>query len=209
MRHLAFLAGTLLLSTLPVAARAQSAAADSTGFRAGQWGAEFTLGTGSGIASGVGALRFFSESRALLLDVNGRLFRETGDAPTKRTESAIILRVGPRWYRPVKGRVLQYLSLGVIASHERRDIPDYVSSSYPPSTLKSTASGAGAFGELGGSWMVTPQLSLGASWQAAVQYARNSQDGRTISPTLIVPAVRSNVWSVSAGTLSLRAGVFF
>ncbi|WP_310571581.1 hypothetical protein [Gemmatimonas sp.] len=210
MRRLVTLAGAVLLSTVPTsAARAQTAPSDSTGFRAGQWGAEFTLGTGSGAASGVGALRFFSDRRALLLDVNGRLTRASGDAWLRSDESSLHVRIGPRWYRPVKGRVLQYVSLGVIASHDRREIPVF-SSSLDPMTRSTTKSfGAGTFGEVGGSWMVTPQLRLGASWQGVVQYARQTQDARNLGGAIVVPASRSNVWNASFGSLALRAGVFF
>lgn len=210
MRHHLILAGALLLSTTPAsAARAQSAPSDSTGFRAGQWGAEFTLGTGSGIASGVGALRFFSDRRALLVDVNGRFTRASGDGPLKSTESILNVRIGPRWYRPVKGRVLQYVSLGVIASHERRENPVFMSSLDPTTQFTTKSVGGGAFGEVGGSWMVTSQLSLGAAWQGTLQYARNTQDARNFGGSILVPASRSNVWSASFGSLALRAGVFF
>lgn len=208
MRRLAVLAGTLLL-TFPFAAHAQSATADTTGFRAGQWGAEFTLGTGNGVASGVGALRFFSDRRALLLDVNGRFTRASGDAPLRGTESSLNLRIGPRWYRPVKGRVLQYISVGVIASHDRRENPIFTSSLDPITQWTMKSYGGGAFGEVGGSWMVTSQLSLGASWQGAVQYGRNTQDARNLGGTVVSPASSSNLWNASFGSLALRAGVFF
>lgn len=208
MRRLAVLAGTLLL-TFPFAAHGQSATTDSTGFRAGQWGAEFTLGTGNGVASGVGALRFFSDRRALLLDVNGRFTRASGDAPLRGTESSLNLRIGPRWYRPVKGRVLQYISVGVIASHDRRENPIFTSSLDPITQSTTKSYGGGAFGEVGGSWMVTSQLSLGASWQGAVQYARNTQDARNLGGTVVSPASSSNLWNASFGSLALRAGVFF
>ncbi len=191
------------------AVRAQAPAADSTGFRAGQWGAEFSLGSNLGSSTGVGVLRFHTGRRALVLDVAGQVSRQSGNAPLTQTQSFARLRLGTRWYRPVAGKVLQSLTLGVLMSRDQRAQKNLNLISGASAQTRSTLTGGGPFAELGGSWMVTSQLSLGAAWQGDILYSRGTQ--RTVGgdSTVRVPDVRTTLWSASLGQLVLRAGVYF
>ncbi len=206
---LAMLSGMLPLAATRAHAQTQAQAVDSIVFRAGQWGAEFSLGSGALNSTGAGVLRFTSARRALVLDVNGQLSRDTGDGDAKQTQSGLRVRLGTRWYRSLSRNVLQSLTVGVLASHDRREWRSSNLIQAPAANTRSTFTGGGAFAELGGSWMITPQLSLGAAWQGSVQYARGTQ--RTVSgnPTFTAPSERTTSINASLGGVVLRAGVFF
>ncbi len=212
MRINGLVALALFCGILPLAAtraHAQAQAADSTGFRAGQWGAEFSLGSGALNSTGAGVLRFTSARRALVLDVQGQLSRDTGDGDSRQTQSGLRVRLGTRWYRSLSRNVLQSLTVGVLASHDRREWRNSSLIQVPAANTRSTFTGGGAFAELGGSWMVTPQLSLGAAWQGSVQYSRGTQ--RTVSgnPTFTAPNERTTSINASLGGVVLRAGGCF
>lgn len=210
MRHSGFIGLVALVGLLPtVSARAQAPITDATGFRAGQWGAEFSLGTSAVSPTGAGVLHFHSARRALVLDVSGQVSRQSGDIPWTQTQSAARLRLGTRWYRPVSRSVLQSLTLGVLVSREQRELQTVSLPQGPSAQTRSTSTGGGGFAEVGGSWLVTPQLSLGAAWQGNVLYARGTQRTVLADPALRSPDVRTTLWSASLGTLVLRAGVYF
>lgn len=143
--------------------RAQSPTADSTGSRAGQWGAEFSLGSNLGSSAGAGVLRFHTERRALVLDGAVQVSRQSVNTPLTETQSFGRLRLGTRWYRPVARQVLQSLTLGVHLSRDQREQNQVYA--FPPEATqtRSTSTGGGVFVELGGSWMVTSHLRLGAA----------------------------------------------
>lgn len=207
MRLNVFMGLIALGSCLPLStARAQAPASDSIGFRAGQWGAEFSLGNGSLNTTGAGVLRFQSARRALVLDMSANVYSQSAGEGSSEDQSAIRVGLGTRWYRPVTRNVLQSLTLGVLVSRDSRELkrsdPLAVDTRY-------TSTQGGAFAELGGSWLVTPQLSLGAAWQGNVRYGRGTQRVVSVVSTLDEPGGRTNALSASVGTLVLRAGVYF
>lgn len=210
MRRLRLIGLAALTSVLPAfAVRAQAPASDSTGFRAGQWGTEFTLGSNLGNPTGVGALRFHSARRALLLDVLGRVSWQSGEALLMESQTFGRLRLGTRWYRPVTRQILQSLTLGVLMSRDQRTQEQRYVVSGDSVKTRSNIAGGGLFGELGANWMVTSHLSLGAAWHADVTYTRITQRTEGGDPMRLPPNVRSTQWSASLGQLVLRAGVYF
>ena len=73
MRFSNIVAVGAVLAAVPVfVADAQTRDTDSTGFRAGQWGAEFSLATVSDYATGAGVVRFLSDRHALVVDLTGQ-----------------------------------------------------------------------------------------------------------------------------------------
>lgn len=209
MRRLRLIGLVALSSVLPIFAVRAQEAADSTGFRTGQWGAEFSLGSNLGSPTGVGVLRFHAARRALVLDVAGEVARQSGNAPLTETLSIARLRLGTRWYRPVTRQVLQSLTLGVLMSRDQRTQQHRNMLSGSSTQVRSSLTGGGLFAELGANWMVTSHLSLGAAWQGDVLYTRGTQ--RTVGgdATMPVPDVSMTRWSASLGQLVLRAGVYF
>lgn len=140
-----------LTSALPVlTARAQAPAADSTGFRAGQWGAELSLGSNLGNTAGAGALRFHTARRALLLDMTRQVLRQSGDAPLSQTETFGRLRLGTRWYRPVTRQVLQSFTVGVLVSRDQREQQQLYLVTGESVQSRFSSTGGGLFAELGG-----------------------------------------------------------
>ncbi|MBL0937651.1 MAG: hypothetical protein IBJ03_02090 [Gemmatimonadaceae bacterium] len=213
MRRSGLIMLAVLGSALPILAHAQSQTAntpDSTNFRAGQWGAEFALGSSLDSPAGVGVLRFSKPRRAYVLDVSGQVSRQSGDGPGKQSQSTARLRLGTRWYRPLSSRVLQSLTLGALVSSDQRDQQSTFSALQGPLVKSRTMStGGGVFAELGGTWMVTSQLSLGAAWQGNVLYSRFSR--RTVNGDSSIFGVDGRVtqWSAALGGLGLRAGLYF
>lgn len=190
-----------------LAARAHAQAADTTNFRAGQWGAEFSLGNGLSSTTQVGVLRFHSARRALVLNVSGQLSRESGDRPGAQNRSSGHVSLGTRWYRPLTSTVLQSLTVGVRATRGQTVANDIVLPNGASAKNRTTSTGGGVFAELGGNWMVTSQFGLGAAWIADAWYSRHSRhvDG---APPDYVPSL-SKQWNASIGGLVLRAGLYF
>jgi hypothetical protein len=210
MQRLRLIALAALTSALPVlAVRAQAPAADSTGFRAGQWGTEFTLGSNLGNPTGVGALRFHNARRALLLDVLGRVSRQAGDAPWTESQTFGRLRLGTRWYRPVTRQVLQSFTLGALMSRDRLTQQQRFAGIGDSAQTRYSSTGGGLFAELGANWMVTTHLSLGAAWTGDVLYSRIIRRSEGGEGTLFPPNASTRQWTASLGQLSLRAGVYF
>ncbi len=146
----------------PAAGFAQ--AAERSPFHARQWGADFNVGSGF---VGVGAIHFTAPDRAVVMDLSGDLasFTSNGGGARGNANNAT-LSLGMRRYRSVAPSVEVYRTLGVEANYQHN-----YDATGPVTT---NAWGAGVFGELGGGWMVSPHLLIGANWRVDATYAHTS-----------------------------------
>jgi hypothetical protein len=149
---------------------------DSTPFRRGQWALQF--GAGANLAS-LGALRFTSPTRAWLLDLQvtaGHSHTTTQFSPDTVSDefsshAVITARAGRRFYEVRHRAVAGYQTLGVLAG--------FTHSCSGTSGFQAVggfcANGwtAGAFGELGGAYLLTSHLSVGGAAAASFSYSRS------------------------------------
>ena len=169
--------GVASLSTLAafwIASAAAAQGSDSALFHRGQWGVNFLIG--SGFAS-AGALHFRSPTRATLLDLSGDYSHTSNTAatPALRTSNAnATLSLGTRAYHRVDPHIWRWTTLGVSFVYNRQSVTQ--------GSLAGTVRGVGAgvFGNLGGTWLVTPHLGLGAQWQGDLTYTHNGASGPLI-----------------------------
>ncbi len=200
MRHAIRVAAVLLILGAPLGLAAQST--DSLPFRAGQWGAEFSASQSFGSA---GLLRFRSNRSAWLLDVSASIRSGTRTGNLTTTDrSSVDLRVGPRWYRPIGARLLQFASVGPSVSYLSEE--SNAGSVQQVYQLDQHSTAFGLFGELGAAWLVTPQLSLGAAWQARAGYARVTTDQ---SVQGFDGHGKASQTFADLGTVTLRVSLYF
>ena len=195
-----------LYLAVPVVMTAQEQ--DSTAFRAGQWGVEFSLG---GSFVGLGAQRFSTPKRAWMASVRGRFRDVTGDTDSLSSSlfdfslpqanlEQVQLTLGHRWYRSLTDNVLQHVTVGALAStfretRFRRASPDITSRSI----------GGGVYAELGAMWMVTQRLSLGAAWTAQATLARSTLENLAPAGT----KRRSTSTHIAFGDVRMQGALFF
>ncbi len=192
---------TACVATLPVALAAQSA--DTTGFRAGQWGAEVGLDAGF---SNLGVLRFSAPGRAWLgvlgarderISIENEMPDGSSEVARSWETSELVLRLGHRWYRSIASSVQQHVTVGGLIGGRRRDTEG------PFSTGPERSFGVGVVADIGAIWMVTRRLSLGAAWNAdAIRYRATGGASPAQEYT------RSGV-ELSFGRVDLRAALYF
>ncbi|HEX5580317.1 MAG TPA: hypothetical protein VFX39_02000, partial [Gemmatimonadaceae bacterium] len=139
---------------------------------------EFGISSGIG---GVGVMRFRSASSAWLVDGGVSLSRgradAAGGAASDMDQYSVDLRAGLRRYHPLRRSTTVFHTLGAHggfsrASTELSGVPDA-----PESTTQTSRSWrAGLFAELGGSYFLTSNLSLGASTRLDAGYSRTSSE---------------------------------
>ena len=188
-----------LRSAVAVAALASALApatvfaqAERSPFHAKQWGADFAVGFGF---AGVGAIHFTAPDRAVVMDLAGNVSSSTSNGGGARgNNNNATLSLGMRRYRGVAPSVQMYHTLGLEANY---------SHNYNAAAASTTNGwGAGVFGELGGGWMVSPHLMLGANWRVDATYDHTSTKtagGTTSGHTL----------DLSFGGVSLIGQLFF
>lgn len=151
--------------TLAVEVRAQGT--EALGFRSGQWGADFQV---LGGFTGAGAIKFTSPTRAWILDLGSQVLHASSNQPTGNTSGTSInlsVKAGRRMYGTITHRVVPWTAIGVIASYE------WLRST----TDTTTGVGAGVFGSLGATWLITPHLGVGAQWSLVVSYTHQTASG--------------------------------
>jgi len=166
-------------------------------FHRGQWGADFSV---TGGFYGTGLVKFRSPTRAWVLDVFGG-FRSVQDSAQfayhEGATQQVWLEFGSRNYRPLGSRVYRTLTFGVLGSYDHRS--DSVSMG---ATAHTTNWGAGLFADLGAEWMVTPHMSLGATWEVRAQYSHehSTQSGN---------ALDSDSFELTFDGIGLRGALYF
>lgn len=136
----------------------------STPFHGGQWAAEFSIGNGF---NSVGFARFRSPTSAWIVDFGGsyQFTRDSAQGVLIRVRStAVNTRLGLRSYHPMGSQIHRTITAGLTAAYNR------ISQEQLGTTLAQRSLGLGVFGNLGGIWMVTTHLSLGASWGGTLTY---------------------------------------
>jgi hypothetical protein len=189
----------------PLSLSGQDSTGAATPFRKGQWAAQFQAGTAFG---SLGFIKFRSPTRALVLDlrIGGQHAEElTTDSSGSNQFSSLNsnafgqLRFGWRRYggdgRTAK--IVSHYSLGVLGgfSHSAsRTVTDW---------RQTNSWTAGAFGDVGGTYLLTPKFGIGALATATLSY----QNGIT----RVSSGRRSRNWSIGGSALgaSLVATVFF
>lgn len=178
---------------------------DSTPFHKGQWAAQFQAGTAFG---SLGFIKFRSPTRALVLDLRiggqhaERLTTDssgTNQFGNLNSFASAQLRFGWRRYSGDgrTAKVVSHYSLGVVGgfshSASRSVTGGFATNSWT----------AGAFGDVGGTYLLTPKFGIGALAAVAVSY----QNG--ISKDSF--GTRSRDWSIGGSALSasLVATVYF
>jgi len=176
---------------------------DALPFRPQQWGVEF--GVGGNFAS-AGVLRFQTAQRALLMDVQGNVTRVSpADESDALMNASGAVRLGVRRYRSIRPVVVGFSTFGASISAARTN--EFAStpsgtSTDPAFLIKSTDVGAGVFADLGATWMVAPNLSLGAVWTATLDYTRIKTERMGGTGT------SDRVW-LRFGTVGVRGTLYF
>ncbi|MGH8623315.1 MAG: hypothetical protein ACRET3_14370 [Burkholderiales bacterium] len=199
------LLAAVLFAPLLLYAQDSTSRSEATPFRRGQWAAQFQAGISFG---SLGFIKFRSPTRALVLDlrVNG------GHSETLRSDSSganqfsslssaanLQARFGWRHFagNGNEAKVVAHYTLGALAGFNHS-----VSAGFGES---SEANGwtAGVFGDIGGTYLLTPKFGIGALASATLSY--ENAVAKSSSGT------KSRRWFLggSAGIASLVATVFF
>ncbi|HYR97755.1 MAG TPA: hypothetical protein VEO58_01985 [Gemmatimonadales bacterium] len=167
----------MVLALWPTLASAQDSAPDTIPFHRHQWAAQFAGGT---TFASLGVLRFTAPTRAWLLD-----FRFTGGHSHDKdyvqdtlvgdgyTSSAHVdARIGRRFYQGRGKAVVSFQTVGVLGGYA------HDCSAFKGSTVSghSCSNGwtAGAYGELGGAYLITRRFSIGGTATVAFSYQRST-----------------------------------
>ena len=171
---------------------------DSALFHKGQWGVDFRVGSGF---AGVGALHFTSPTHATLLDLSGGYSHVSNTtSPAFRASIAnASLSLGSRAYHLIDPHVYRWTTIGLSFLYNRQSVTQGTATQ----TIKGY--GAGVFVNLGGTWLVTPHLGLGAQWQADVAYSHNSTSAPFPNPS---PGT-SDVVTVELARVALTGQFYF
>ena len=188
----------ICLVALTREARAQGD--ESLGFRSGQWGADFQV---QGGFTGAGAIKFTSPTRAWVLDLgtgvvhaSANLFGASGTSAG--TSVNVSVKAGRRMYGAITHRVAPWTALGVTAiySWQRATSGDTV-------LQHSNTSGAGLFGSIGATWLITSHLGVGAQWSLLLNYAHQSNTSNVGGTSTV------NSISVSIPNVALAGQLYF
>jgi hypothetical protein len=173
-----------------------------TPFRRGQWAAQFQVGS----STSLGFVKFRSPTRALVVDLRlsgGHGETNVSDSSGTRfagvhSDAITQLRFGSRRYRAGTTKLVSHYTFGLLAGFDH--------SVTTSSGQKSQSNGwtAGLFGDVGGTYLVTSQLGLGALATASLSYSNSvatSEPGNH----------RSRSWQIggSAIAATLVATLFF
>jgi hypothetical protein len=180
-----------LVTALPVAGVAQD-----PGLRAGQWGAEASIGDGQSAT----LLRFRSPTSAWLLSFGGRVSGATLETSGSLEEEnatmwSVDARLGMRSYRASSGAFRPFTTVGALGSYSDGE----------QGFNDATTWTAGAFLELGGAWFFTPHVSLGASGELNAAYRETKAQSGGFPET----DLKLKSWMVEAGRIRLLGAVYF
>lgn len=183
----------LVTCTLTLTAPARAQGNEALGFRAGQWGADFQVAGGF---YGAGAIKFTSPTGAWLVDLGSQVVHASVNQPAGNSSGTAInlsVKIGRRMYGSIAHRVAPWTAIGVTASYGwQRSTTD-----------TATTVGAGVFGSLGATWLITPHLGLGAQWSLIFNYSHQSlKNGITGTTT-------SNSVNLTLPNMALAGQIYF
>ena len=192
----------VLLFPLSLCAQDSSSSAPMTPFRRGQWAAQFQVGS----STSLGFVKFRSPTRALVLDlrlIGGHAETNVSDSSGTRhagvnSDAMTQIRFGWRRYRAGTTKLVSHYSFGLLAGF------DHSASSSSGFSNQANAWTAGFFGDVGGTYLVTSQLGLGAMATASLSYwnsVATSEPGNH----------RSRSWQIAGSAIAatLVATLFF
>ena len=192
----------LALALIPCRLIAQESTTDTTPFHRGQWAVQF--GGGLNLFS-FGVLRFTSPRSAWVLDLttyaqflDSKRTDNLGGGTTSADDQVIAIdaRLGRRFYQSPRRQVVSFQSFGV----EGALLDQF--SDYPTGTIRRTVWSAGLHGDVGGSYMVTQSLSLGASAGISAGYfSRKDTDFSFTS--------KGSGWYIDGVRVVFLAGLYF
>jgi len=193
----------LALFPLSLVAQDSTARTEPTPFRRGQWGAQFSVGSGF---SSLGFLKFRSPTRALVLDLRlGGSHRESSfeDSTGSQflgldSDAFTQVRFGWRGYRGGATKVVAHYTFGALAGF------DHSAGRTPSSSVDGNSWTWGLFGDLGATYLVTSRFGLGALASASLAYTTTTSEQQ---PT----GTKFHSWQIggSAVSASLVATLFF
>lgn len=183
-----------------------STAKPSAPFRQGQWAAQFTIGSNFG---SLGFLKFRSPTRALILDLRlqgGHAERSFEDSTGSHflgmdSFASTQVRFGWRGYRGGATKIVGHYTVGVLAGF------DHDAGAALGSSLERNTWTGGVFGDLGATYLVTPQLGLGVLGSASLSYSNSTQRIEQQNSTVS----KGHTWEISGSAVaaSLVATLFF
>ena len=192
--HTRPLAIALSLFVTPAIVHAQQASPDSMP-HAGTWGAEVFLGNAG---SGASILRFRSPKVALLFGADFSYSHSGEDNGTiglpATTTTNVAARLGFRNYR------------GSSADRLRPVVGAGLRSSYADATNASLWT-AGAYGELGAMYFLTPHISLGGTGELQASYGKRTQT--RFLQNGIQDSAKQSVTTVAASVMRVMLAVYF
>jgi hypothetical protein len=190
----------LIICTLAVTAEARAQGNEPLGFRAGQWGADFQV---LGGFTGAGAIKFTSPTSAWILDLGNSVVHASGTFPgmsgtATGTSINVSIKAGRRMYRAISHNVAPSATLGMTATYfwQRATEAD-------TALGHSNGIGAGLFGSLGATWLITPHLGVGAQWSLAFNYMHQSFTSNRSGTS------KTNTITVSLPNMALAGQLYF
>ena len=204
MKCLPTLFAALVLLPVTVFGQDSTAKGNATPFRKGQWAAQFQAGTAFG---SLGFIKFRSPTRALVLDLrisgshSETMVTDSSGTRFGDLHSTAVTQVRFGWRRysgdGTAAKVVSHHSFGALAGFE-----------HDVGAARTGSSSAnrwtiGAFGDVGGTYLVTPRLGIGALATATLFY-ENGISGSSFG-------TKFRNWSIGGSALSasLVATVFF
>jgi len=169
----------MVLALSPTLVAAQADAPDTIPFHSRQWAAQFAGGTSF---ASLGVLRFTAPTRAWLLDLrftgghsHDTVYENDTLAFEHATSSASVdARIGRRFYQGRGKSVVSFQSVGLLGGFDHLCNKD---TRPPVSGFCFNGWTAGAFGELGGAYLITRRFSIGGAATATFSYQRGTSRG--------------------------------
>ena len=206
----AVVAGVSVASALPEVTAAQSQSRDTLPFRKGQWAVEFPIRESYSIT----LLRFGSNRSAVLVDGAVSAFRqkrdyEGSDQDSENENQNFTLRLGRRAYHPITSNTAGFVDFGITPGFTRSKSRNQIT---PATSTEQTSTGGslGVFLGVGGSYFITPRVSLGA-W-SSTQFSYSASKDRLVTHTFGTPNIqeqKSRGYGFSAHTAVITGGIYF
>jgi hypothetical protein len=107
------------------------------------------------------------------------------------------LCVGTRAYHAIRPRLFRLLTVGVSGNYSWQQ-----ATNQDTLQTKGQGFGAGLFGDLGATWLVTPNLALGAKWGLSFDYRHSATSASYGSGS-------SDTFAITIGSVALVGQLYF